>query len=39
MGCKTAGASRIIGIDINPAKESYAKDFGATDFINPKELG
>uniref|UniRef100_A0A8H7XW73 S-(hydroxymethyl)glutathione dehydrogenase n=1 Tax=Psilocybe cubensis TaxID=181762 RepID=A0A8H7XW73_PSICU len=29
------GASRIIAIDTNPGKESWAKKFGATDFINP----
>ena len=32
------GASRIIAIDINPGKESWAKKFGATDFINPLSL-
>ncbi|GJQ82022.1 ADH5 [Trypoxylus dichotomus] len=37
MGCKVAGASRIIGIDINPAKFEVAKQFGATEFVNPKE--
>ncbi|PPQ92354.1 hypothetical protein CVT25_008704 [Psilocybe cyanescens] len=29
------GASRIIAVDTNPGKESWAKKFGATDFINP----
>lgn len=33
------GASRIIAIDVNPAKESWAKKFGATEFINPTQLG
>lgn len=37
-GCKKAGASRIIGIDINPSKFDIAKQFGATDFVNPKEI-
>ncbi|XP_058800657.1 alcohol dehydrogenase class-3 [Phymastichus coffea] len=37
MGCKTAGASRIIGIDINPAKFEKAKSFGFTEFLNPKD--
>lgn len=37
MGCKNAGASRIIAIDINPAKFPVAKHLGATDFINPKD--
>jgi S-(hydroxymethyl)glutathione dehydrogenase/alcohol dehydrogenase len=39
MGCKDAGAKTIIGIDINPAKFDIAKNFGATNFINPKDLG
>lgn len=37
MGCKTAGASRIIGIDINNSKFEIAKKFGVTDFVNPKD--
>jgi len=32
------GASRVIAIDVNPGKESWARKFGATDFINPREL-
>ena len=32
------GASRIIGIDINPNKKTLATQFGMTDFINPKEV-
>jgi len=39
MGCKTAGAKNIIAIDLNPAKFDIAKEFGATHFINPKDLG
>jgi len=37
MGCKAAGASRIIGIDINPDKFPTAKEFGCTEFVNPKD--
>uniref|UniRef100_A0A673GAP9 S-(hydroxymethyl)glutathione dehydrogenase n=1 Tax=Sinocyclocheilus rhinocerous TaxID=307959 RepID=A0A673GAP9_9TELE len=37
MGCKSAGATRIIGIDINPDKFETAKTFGATEFVNPKD--
>jgi S-(hydroxymethyl)glutathione dehydrogenase/alcohol dehydrogenase len=37
MGCKVAGATRIIGIDINPDKFEIAKQFGATEFVNPKD--
>jgi NADPH:quinone reductase-like Zn-dependent oxidoreductase len=32
------GASRVIAIDVNPAKEDCARRFGATDFINPLQL-
>ena len=32
------GASRIIAIDISSDKESWAKSFGATEFINPSAL-
>ena len=35
MGCKAAGATKIIGIDIKDEKESDARTFGATEFINP----
>jgi len=38
MGCKVAGASRIIGVDINPSKFDVARKFGATEFVNPKEI-
>ncbi|XP_041827664.1 alcohol dehydrogenase 1-like [Melanotaenia boesemani] len=37
MGCKFAGAKRIIAVDINPEKSKKAKVFGATDFVNPKD--
>ena len=37
IGAKMAKASRIIGIDINPAKEAVARELGLTDFVNPKE--
>lgn len=39
MGCKAAGASTLIAIDLNPDKEKVARQFGATVFINPKDLG
>lgn len=37
MGCKAAGASRIIGVDLNPAKAELGKKFGCTEFVNPKD--
>jgi S-(hydroxymethyl)glutathione dehydrogenase/alcohol dehydrogenase len=36
-GAKAAGASRIIGVDIDPSKFDRAKDFGVTEFLNPKD--
>lgn len=38
MGCKAAGATRIIGVDINPDKFARALAFGCTECVNPKEL-
>ncbi|XP_036620429.1 alcohol dehydrogenase E chain-like [Trichosurus vulpecula] len=35
IGCKSAGASRIIGVDINKDKFAKAKEVGATECINP----
>ena len=32
------GASRIIAIDTNPGKESWARKFGAHEFVNPTTL-
>ena len=37
MGCKAAGAKRIIGVDINPGKFEMARKFGCTEFVNPKD--
>lgn len=37
MGCKEAGAAQIWAVDINPAKEKIAREFGATQFFNPKD--
>ncbi|GLJ05282.1 hypothetical protein SUGI_0015260 [Cryptomeria japonica] len=36
-GVRVRGASKIIGVDTNPDKFSLAKNFGVTDFINPKD--
>uniref|UniRef100_A0A7M4FZ15 Alcohol dehydrogenase 4 (class II), pi polypeptide n=1 Tax=Crocodylus porosus TaxID=8502 RepID=A0A7M4FZ15_CROPO len=38
MGCKAAGASRILGIDINTNKFALAKELGATDCLNPRDF-
>lgn len=37
-GARHVGASRIIAIDTNPAKEAWALKFGATEFVNPAAL-
>ncbi|MBP9087149.1 MAG: S-(hydroxymethyl)glutathione dehydrogenase/class III alcohol dehydrogenase [Kofleriaceae bacterium] len=37
QAAKTAGASRIIAIDINNGKKEIAMKLGATEFVNPKE--
>jgi S-(hydroxymethyl)glutathione dehydrogenase / alcohol dehydrogenase len=37
QGAKMVGAGKIIGVDINPAREAMARQFGMTDFINPKD--
>jgi S-(hydroxymethyl)glutathione dehydrogenase/alcohol dehydrogenase len=38
QGAVMAGAERIIGVDLNPRKFELAKAFGATDFLNPKDV-
>ncbi|CAK7316028.1 Alcohol dehydrogenase E chain [Vulpes lagopus] len=37
MGCKAAGAARIIGVDINKDKFAKAKEVGATECISPQD--
>jgi S-(hydroxymethyl)glutathione dehydrogenase/alcohol dehydrogenase len=37
QGARLAGANRIVGVDINPARRSLAEKFGMTHFVNPKE--
>ena len=38
QGARLAGADRIIGVDVNPAREPLARKFGLTDFVNPNQL-
>ncbi|KAH7679698.1 Alcohol dehydrogenase protein [Dioscorea alata] len=38
-GARLRGATKIIGVDLNPAKFETGKKFGLTDFINPNEIG
>ncbi|MFJ5310152.1 Zn-dependent alcohol dehydrogenase [Streptomyces sp. NPDC088350] len=37
QGARIAGASRIVAVDANPAKEEAARKFGATDFLKSTE--
>ncbi|MEU6915342.1 Zn-dependent alcohol dehydrogenase [Streptomyces olindensis] len=37
QGARLAGASRIVAVDANPAKEEVARRFGATDFLTSTE--
>ena len=38
QGAKMVGASKIIGVDINPDKQAMAESYGMTEFVNPKEI-
>ena len=38
QGAVMAGAERIICVDLNPSKFDLAKQFGATEFINPSDV-
>lgn len=37
QGAKLAGARMIIGVDVNPTKLGWARDFGATHTVNARE--
>jgi S-(hydroxymethyl)glutathione dehydrogenase/alcohol dehydrogenase len=39
QGARLVGANRIIGVDVNPAREAMGRRFGMTDFVNAKEVG
>ena len=38
QGAKMVGAGKIIGVDLNPAREKMARQFGMTDFIDPSKV-
>lgn len=38
MGAKEAGARKIVGIDMNPAKFELATELGATECLNPADF-
>jgi S-(hydroxymethyl)glutathione dehydrogenase / alcohol dehydrogenase len=37
QGLKLVGADQIVGVDINPDREAWGRQFGMTDFVNPKD--
>ncbi len=39
QGARMVGADKIIGVDINPARQDMARQFGMTHFVNPDEVG
>ncbi len=38
QGARLVGANMIVGVDVNPAKQEIARQFGMTHFVNPKEI-
>jgi S-(hydroxymethyl)glutathione dehydrogenase/alcohol dehydrogenase len=39
QGARMVGASMIVGVDINPAREAAARELGLTHFVNAKDHG
>src|SRR6202030_505308 len=39
QGARIAGANMIVGVDLNPARETLARKLGLTHFINPRAVG
>ena len=39
QGARMAGASMIVGVDLNPARKAIAEKFGMTHFVNSAEVG
>jgi S-(hydroxymethyl)glutathione dehydrogenase/alcohol dehydrogenase len=38
QGARMVGANMIVGVDLNPAREAIARQFGMTHFVNPKDV-
>ena len=38
QGCRLVGATRIVGVDVNSAREDLGRKFGITDFVNPRGI-
>jgi S-(hydroxymethyl)glutathione dehydrogenase / alcohol dehydrogenase len=39
QGARLAGASMIVGVDVNAGRQALATKFGMTHFVNPREVG
>ena len=39
QGARMVGADKIIGVDLNPARQEIARKFGMTHFVNPDVVG
>jgi S-(hydroxymethyl)glutathione dehydrogenase/alcohol dehydrogenase len=39
QGARLAGASLIVGVDLNPRRRAIAEKFGVTHYVNPTEAG
>src|ERR1700753_3626264 len=38
QGLKMVGADKLVGVDLNDAKEEWGRRFGMTHFVNPKKV-
>src|SRR6202000_112305 len=38
QGLKMVGADMIVGVDLNPDREAWGRQFGMTHFVNPKDV-
>ena len=38
QGARMVGANMIVGVDLNPAREKLARQFGLTHFVNPRDV-
>ena len=38
QGSRMVGAGMIVGVDVNPARETLARKLGMTHFVNPKQV-
>jgi S-(hydroxymethyl)glutathione dehydrogenase/alcohol dehydrogenase len=38
QGARMAGASMIVGVDLNPSRKTIAEKFGMTHFVNPTDV-